>query len=107
MLPDQGLFESELSLLGISQHNVIVVYDSAGLGAARVYWMFRVFGHEQVSVLDGGLNAWIEAGGETVAEEESFKASLRVLWLTDRPLSTKLATMIFMWLIMSLYKLRC
>ena len=48
---------------GFSQ---IVVYDSAGLfSAARVWWMFRLYGHQNVQVLDGGLPAWKDAGYPT------------------------------------------
>ena len=59
MLPEADLFEKALSELGISNQNHIVFYDQSGaLGAARAWWMMRVFGHEKVSVLDGGLHKW-------------------------------------------------
>jgi 3-mercaptopyruvate sulfurtransferase SseA len=47
----------------------IVVYDQLGLfSAARVWWMFRVFGHQDVVLLDGGLPKWI-AEDRTVSDE--------------------------------------
>jgi len=64
MLPTADEFASAVSTLGISDTDDVVVYDSAGLfSAARVWWMFRVFGHHSVRVLNGGLPEWIKAGG--------------------------------------------
>jgi thiosulfate/3-mercaptopyruvate sulfurtransferase len=41
------------------------VYDEAGEGgSARLWWLLRHFGHDSVAVLDGGLKAWSDAGGE-------------------------------------------
>jgi thiosulfate/3-mercaptopyruvate sulfurtransferase len=76
MLPSIEQFEAEMSRQGIKRNDTIVVYDTAGLGAARVYWMFKVFGHDSVSVLDGGLTAWIETGGDTTGCLESFEVSV-------------------------------
>lgn len=58
MLPSLSHFQSKMSELGISVNDHVVVYDTTGYGAARVYWMFKVFGHDSVSLLDGGLNAF-------------------------------------------------
>lgn len=64
MLPSAEQFSNEVSNLGISNESPIVVYDSAGLfSAARVWWTFKVFGHTNVQVLEGGLPAWLEEGG--------------------------------------------
>lgn len=63
MLPSPQQFGTQTGALGIANHHHVIVYDSAGLiGAARAWWMFRAFGHENVAVLDGGLPAWIAAG---------------------------------------------
>lgn len=50
--------------LGVGDETHVVVYDGSGvnLSAARVWWTFRVFGHDRVSVLDGGIRAWRAAG---------------------------------------------
>lgn len=58
MLPPPEKFASRVRKLGLGNGHKVVVYDSAGLGAARVWWMFRVFGHRDVAVLDGGLTKW-------------------------------------------------
>jgi len=63
MLPSPEKFASRVSELGLGDGNHIIVYDAAGLvSAARVWWMFRYFGHKDVAVLDGGLPKWISDG---------------------------------------------
>ena len=60
MLPSPVKFSARVRKLGLGDGSRIVVYDSSGiLGAARVWWTFRVMGHEDVAVLDGGLPAWL------------------------------------------------
>ena len=62
-LPSPEHFAIAVGLLGISDKNTIVVYDSAGLfSAARVWWTFRHFGAQNVFVLDGGLPYWQALG---------------------------------------------
>lgn len=63
MLPSPEQFETECQKLGINTRSSIVIYDNLGVYMSpRVWWMFRAMGHENVTVLDGGLSAWIEAG---------------------------------------------
>jgi thiosulfate/3-mercaptopyruvate sulfurtransferase len=63
MLPSPTLFSSRARKLGLGSGNKIVVYDSKGLfSAARVWWMFRVMGHQDVCVLDGGFPKWRSEG---------------------------------------------
>ena len=64
MLPAAAAFTRSMSALGLSDEDDIVVYDGSGvnLSAPRVWWMFRVFGHERVAVLDGGMGKWRREG---------------------------------------------
>lgn len=63
MLPPPEKFASKVRKLGLGDGNRIVVYDTHGMvSAARVWWMFRVFGHRDVAVLDGGLPKWLKEG---------------------------------------------
>ena len=63
MLPSAEKFASRVRKLGLGDGSRIVVYDVHGLmSAARVWWMFRVFGHLDVAVLDGGLPKWLAEG---------------------------------------------
>ena len=73
MLPLPDLFAESVSALGVGDDSHVVVYDTVGLySAARVWWMFRVFGHGWVSVLAGGLPRWraegrpVESGAPTI-----------------------------------------
>ena len=64
MLPDAKTFASHMNSLGVSSDKQIIVYDrSVFLSSARAWWMFRMFGHSNVAVLDGGWQAWQAAGG--------------------------------------------
>lgn len=68
MLPSPEQFAGAMSALGIENTDHVIVYDSKGLfSAARLWWMLRVYGHERVSVLDGGLPKW-QAEGMAVTD---------------------------------------
>lgn len=63
MLPAAAEFAAKAGALGLGDGARIVAYDGHGLmSAARVWWMFRVFGHDKVAVLDGGLPKWLAEG---------------------------------------------
>jgi thiosulfate/3-mercaptopyruvate sulfurtransferase len=68
MLPTPDAFSRSLSELGIADSMDIVVYEQEGVfSAPRARWMLKAFGAENVSLLDGGLHAWIDAGLPTDA----------------------------------------
>lgn len=70
--PSAKQFEDSAQKLGINQESSIVVYDNVGIYTSpRVWWMFHVMGHKQVSVLNGGLPEWIKAGFPTEQRVES------------------------------------
>lgn len=83
MLPDPILFSSRVRKLGIGDGHRVIVYDRNGYcAAARVWWMLRVMGHNDVKVLDGGYAAWLAEGGEVedlppVSVERHFTARVR------------------------------
>lgn len=59
MLPSEAEFASAMDGFGVGKDDHVIIYDSKGIfSAPRAWWMFRVFGHERVSVLDGGLPKW-------------------------------------------------
>lgn len=63
-LPSREAFAATLGRLGIAPSTPVVVYDRQGATfAARAWWMLRWLGHREVAVLDGGLQAWVAAGG--------------------------------------------
>lgn len=68
MLPSAEKFASRMRKAGVGDGSRLVIYDAQGLfSAARVWWTFRVMGHEDVYVLDGGFPAWEKAGYEIEA----------------------------------------
>lgn len=60
MIPTPEVFEAYVSGLGIDNDDLVVVYGQSGIvmGPARVWWLFRLFGHDRVCLLNGGLHAW-------------------------------------------------
>ncbi|AFX99592.1 rhodanese-like domain protein [Candidatus Endolissoclinum faulkneri L2] len=63
MIPSVKIFSKEVSKLSINNDKIVVVYDTYGMySAARAWWMFRLFGHDKVAVLDGGLPKWQAEG---------------------------------------------
>ncbi|XP_029950094.1 3-mercaptopyruvate sulfurtransferase-like [Salarias fasciatus] len=89
MLPREEVFADYVGNLGVGSDTHVVVYDGSEFGAfsaPRVWWMFRVFGHGRVSVLDGGLRNW-ELEGQPLSDryarpaQAEFRASLNRSWI--------------------------
>ena len=59
MMPDETMFQGYMKMLGIGSDHHVIVYDNMKMMTApRVWWTLRVFGHERVSLLNGGQNKW-------------------------------------------------
>jgi len=70
-VPSPQQFEEECRVLGINNSSKIVVYDNLGIySSPRVWWLFNVMGHDNVSVLNGGFNEWIRQNYNTVLKSE-------------------------------------
>jgi thiosulfate/3-mercaptopyruvate sulfurtransferase len=62
-LPDRDSFVAAVRRAGVSRGSTVVVYDvGPGTAAARLWWLLRDHGHDDVLVLDGGLAAWTVSG---------------------------------------------
>jgi thiosulfate/3-mercaptopyruvate sulfurtransferase len=105
MLPDPEDFAARAGALGLGDRTAILAYDVHGLmSAARVWWMFRVFGHDAVAVLDGGLPKWRREGrplasGPATPEPAVFTPHfrpelVRALDAVRRELATKSAEVV-------------
>ncbi len=69
-MPSAAFFAQAMRRLGVCHEDHIIVYDdSVFLSCARAWWMFRYFGHDKVSILNGGLKAWKAAGGACATGE--------------------------------------
>ncbi|MCW5723842.1 MAG: sulfurtransferase [Maricaulaceae bacterium] len=71
MLPSPGVFAAAAAALGVSNDRPVIVYDRIGtFSAPRAWWSLVVMGHEDTRVLNGGLPAWIAAGGPVTGAPE-------------------------------------
>jgi len=69
MLPPSEMFNSTVRKLGIGDGHKVVIYDALGMrSAARLWWMFKVFGYSDVVVLDGGFPKWVKENKATTAD---------------------------------------
>ena len=69
MLPPSEMFIYTVRKLGIGDGHKVVIYDGLGMrSAARLWWMFKVFGYSDVVVLDGGFPKWVKENRSTTAE---------------------------------------
>jgi thiosulfate/3-mercaptopyruvate sulfurtransferase len=91
MLPSPEKFASRVRKLGLGDGNRIVVYDRLGMRSSpRVWWSFKVFGHDDVAVLDGGLPKWKAEGHPTVSGpqpsvgERHFTARMNAMMVKER-----------------------
>jgi thiosulfate/3-mercaptopyruvate sulfurtransferase len=72
LLPDDGRLSEVLSSIGLTPDRHVVAYDDEGGGwAGRLLWTLAVLGHRHLSLLDGGLGAWL---AEDLPTEEGFRS---------------------------------
>ncbi len=90
MLPSPEKFSSRMRKMGIGDGMKIIVYDARGIySAPRAWWMFRVMGHEDVAVLNGGLPKWkaeglpVEAGLPAPRSERHFTSRFNAALVRD------------------------
>ncbi len=82
-LPDKNNWLETVRNLGIKNNDQIVVYDDVGgMYAARFWWMMRWLGHENVALLDGGIQQWknkLESGEKRARIAKSYYSSSKML----------------------------
>ena len=76
-IPAPAKLAAVLGACGIGDEHVVVAYDDAGGSvAARLWWLFRHFGHDSAcAVLDGGISAWTDAGLPLTTDAPSHPAA--------------------------------
>ena len=66
-VPSIEQFEENVQLLGVNSDTTVIIYDQHGVySSPRAWWLFKLMGHTNVFVLDGGLKAWHANGFETI-----------------------------------------
>ncbi|XP_068574508.1 3-mercaptopyruvate sulfurtransferase-like [Cebidichthys violaceus] len=103
-LPTEQFFADYVGNLGIGDDSHVVVYDASDFGAfscTRVWWMFRLYGHPQVSVLNGGFRDWVREGYPvsstyTRPDAARFTATMNRSWVKSfEDISENIATQRF------------
>lgn len=75
-VPSTEKFTAESQKLGVNSESIIVVYDDKGIySSARVWFLYKAFGHENIAVLDGGLPEWKLQNHSTVKRSTNNSAS--------------------------------
>ena len=89
-LPSVEQFQNEARALGVNKDSIIVIYDDKGIySSARAWWLFKVFGFNNVAVLDGGLPEWkiqnfkVDHYSVEVYSKGNFEAYLHPELMTD------------------------
>ncbi|MEO7336042.1 MAG: sulfurtransferase [Caldimonas sp.] len=78
-LPERAAFRALLGRIGIVPTSPVVAFDGqGGIYAARVWWMLRWIGHADAAVLDGGVAAWLRAGGQLVTDATARPAAAAI-----------------------------
>jgi thiosulfate/3-mercaptopyruvate sulfurtransferase len=88
MVPSPEFFAQQVGALGVSNASRVVCYDQHGImSAPRARWMFRLYGHDNVAVLDGGLPRWraegraLESGPPPPVTPARFQSAFRAALL--------------------------
>lgn len=72
ILPSAEQFSEYVGALGITRDTHVILYDNNDkigmFSAPRAWYIFRVYGHTKLSILNGGLPQWLEKGGEVTSE---------------------------------------
>jgi thiosulfate/3-mercaptopyruvate sulfurtransferase len=96
-LPNFNVLAKKLGVWGISHHSQVVVYDDAnGAFAGRLWWLLRTLGHDNVAVLDGGIQHWQKLYSITTYLPRMKAANFRgylnnYAWLTARQVEDGIA----------------
>ena len=89
-LPDIETFSQKMQQCGVNHNSLVIAYDDNRLaGAARLWWLLKLYGHTRVKLLDGGLTAWKNAGYPTkqdvpTTKKGNFSADLNSSLIVDR-----------------------
>lgn len=77
-------FSSLLSRLGVSNDSTVILYgDKNNWWACYTFWVFKLFGHEDVRILDGGRLKWVSEGREITKEKPKLAETKYVAKIRD------------------------
>ncbi len=83
-LPNFALLAKKLGDWGVNNHSQVVIYDDAGGAfAGRLWWLLRCLGHDNVAVLDGGVQHWLKQGFNLTTRLPRLTATVFRPYLND------------------------
>lgn len=63
-IPTKKQFEYNMQKLGIKNNSNIIIYSMDGIGTSpRAWWLFKLFNHKNIAILNGGMKAWKAING--------------------------------------------
>lgn len=72
-LPDMDMFAAKIGNIGIDHDTTVVIYDQRNdMFAARLWWLLDYMGHDNIYLLDGGFEKWVEQGHKVSSELPSL-----------------------------------
>jgi thiosulfate/3-mercaptopyruvate sulfurtransferase len=75
-IPTREEWEKLLSKAGISNDATVILYgDNNNWFAAFAYWLFKLYGHDDVRLINGGRKKWLDEGRATTAEVPSYQSA--------------------------------
>ncbi len=91
MILSQQAMEALMSRVGISQDSTVIIYDTlTNRLSARMFWTLRYYGHQDIRILDGGMQAWKLAGFDLVSDiTEVAKSEYKIDQINEEYLADK------------------
>ncbi|MEL1249558.1 sulfurtransferase [Aurantiacibacter gilvus] len=75
-LPTRAQFEARMGALGVNADSRVVLYDNSDMRtSARAWFIFRLYGHPEFTILDGGMQKWVAEGRPVETGHASFDAA--------------------------------
>lgn len=76
-LPTRAQFEARMGALGVTAASRVVLYDNSDMRtSARAWFIFRLYGHPEFAILDGGMQKWVAEGRTVESGEASFEPAI-------------------------------
>lgn len=86
MLPNKRTFERLMQSVGVNKNDTLIIMSKGAsnsdmLGATRLYWSLKYFGHDNMAILDGGMAQWLNDGGKvknklSIARKGNWNATI-------------------------------
>ncbi|MGB0834029.1 MAG: sulfurtransferase [Psychrobium sp.] len=90
-IPSAAQFATHMDKLGIANDDIVVIYDNQGVySSPRAWWLFKLMGHQQVVILNGGLVDWLAGGFATQSKhsiavaKQDYQAQIDESWLATQ-----------------------